>query len=229
MSDKSPIIREVTIGPCRLIQGDCLEVLPLIGKVDAVVTDPPYGVNFEYESHDDKQDGYDEWCQSWFAMLKQCSERVAISCGMSNLQSWPKPTWTLCWHKPAAMGRCPVGFNNWEPVLFYGKAVRQIVDVFRATITPDKSLEGHPCPKPIQWGVSLVEMLTDEDETILDPFMGSGTTGVACIRTERRFIGIEKEPKYFDIAVNRIQQAWDLKCSELPFEEPPKMTQKELI
>ena len=61
-------------------------------------------------------------------------------------------------------------------------------------------------------------------KTILDPFMGSGTTGVACIRTCRQFIGIEKEPKYFDIAVKRIQQAWDLKCSELPFEsiEQPK-------
>lgn len=64
---------------------------------------------------------------------------------------------------------------------------------------------------------------------ILDPFMGSGTTGVACIQTERRFIGIEKEPKYFDIACERIQRAWDLKCSELPFDKPESLKQMELI
>jgi DNA modification methylase len=66
-------------------------------------------------------------------------------------------------------------------------------------------------------------------DTILDPFMGSGTTGVACIQTGRQFIGIEKEPKYFDIAVKRIQRAWDLKCSELPFEQVEPQRQTELF
>lgn len=225
----SGIVREVTIGPCRLIQGDCLEVLPMLGNVDAVVTDPPYGVGFEYESHDDTPIGYAEWCKRWFAMLNVICDRIAISCGIANIQDWPKPSWTLCWHKPASMGRCVVGFNNWEPVLFYGKSPRQIVDVFRAVIIPDASLEGHPCPKPLEWGLRLVESLTSESETILDPFMGSGTTGVACIRTERHFIGIEKEPKYFDIACKRIADAWQLKCSELPFDDVPKLRQRELV
>jgi site-specific DNA-methyltransferase (adenine-specific) len=78
----------------------------------------------------------------------------------------------------------------------------------------------HPTEKPIKLMVRFVTLFSQESETILDPFMGSGTTGVACIQTERQFIGIEKEEKYFDIACDRIQRAWDLKCSELPFEKP---------
>ncbi len=195
----------------RLYCADCLEVLPQLeaGSVDAVVTDPPYGVGFEYASHDDSAEGYQEWCAEWFSECRKLSNRILISCGIANLHAWPKPDWTLCWHKPAAMGRCCVGFNNWEPVLLYGKIPRQTADVFRAVIKPDKSLEGHPCPKPLEWGVRLMEIATTAPETILDPFMGSGTTGVACIRTGRKFIGIEKEPKYFEIAVKRIQAELD--------------------
>lgn len=203
---------KVTIGNCELWHGDCMEILPMLGKVDAVITDPPYGVGFAYESHDDSNDGYADWCAAWFEELqetRQCSPRVvAISCGISNLQMWPKPTWVMAWHKPASMGRCAVGFNNWEPVLIYGKVGRQIVDVFRATITPDDELKAHPCPKPLGWGMELVDRLTKPGETVMDIFMGSGTTGVACANLGRRFIGIEKERKYFDLACRRIEQAY---------------------
>ena len=89
---------------------------------------------------------------------------------------------------------------------------------------------GHPCPKPLEWMEWLVLKSSPfENETILDPFAGSGTTGVACIRTERRFIGIEKEPKYFEIACKRIEREWQLKRSELPFEKPAKEVQRELV
>ena len=86
---------------------------------------------------------------------------------------------------------------------------------------------GHPTTKPTKLMQRLICRMPSG--TICDPFMGSGTTGVACIRTGRRFIGIEKNPKYFDIACKRIQLAWDLKCSELPFEPEPPMVQRELI
>lgn len=199
----------LVIGDCTLYNADCRDVLPLLDKVDAVITDPPYGVNFKYESHDDSNEGYEEFCKEWFKLIKDKSPRViGISCGISNLQMWEKPTWVMAWHKPASMGRCAVGFNNWEPVLIYGKVVRQIVDVFKATIIPDEEIKGHPCPKPIGWGIELVEKLTSESETILDPFMGSGTTGVASVKMGRKFIGIEREPKYFDIACKRIEQAY---------------------
>ena len=66
---------------------------------------------------------------------------------------------------------------------------------------------GHPCPKPLGFMERLIERATLDGETVLDPFMGSGTTGVACARLGRRFIGVEIEPRYFDIACRRIEDA----------------------
>lgn len=202
-------MRVETIGNATLYLGDCLEILPTLPKVDAVITDPPYGVDFKYESHDDTAVGYKEWCAAWFSNLQSiCAGPIAISCGMANLQDWPKPAWVLCWHKPAAMGRCAVGFNNWEPILLYGKPKgEQGADVIRAQILPDASVAGHPCPKPIGWAVGTINRVASKCDSILDPFMGSGTTGVACMNLGRKFIGIEIEPKYFDIACERIENA----------------------
>jgi len=196
------------IGDAVLYHGDCLEILPTLGEVDAVVTDPPYGVGFVYESHDDDPEKYQAWRDKWFSELRRHSALLAISCGVANIQNWAKSDWIMCWHKPASMGRCKVGFNNWEPVLIYGKPPGQIADVFKAVIKPDASLDGHPCPKPLQWGMELVSKMTKVNGAVLDPFMGSGTTGVACANLGRKFIGIEIERKYFDIACERIEAAY---------------------
>lgn len=199
-------------GAVRLYCGDCLELLPEIeaGSVDAVVTDPPYGIGFKYATHDDKRDGYVEWCRMWFFELKRIASSIAITCGQVNVADWSeieRPKWWLAWWKPAAMGRCVVGFNNWEPIALYGVAPKNACDVVRATIRPDPDLAGHPCPKPLEWASKQVEMMADEGGVVLDPFMGSGTTGVACIRTGRKFVGIEIDKGYFDIAVKRIEKA----------------------
>ncbi len=87
----------------------------------------------------------------------------------------------------------------------------------------------HPTCKPVPLMEKYVRILVKPLGTILDPFMGSGTTGVACIKTERQFIGIEKEEKYFTIACERIKRAWQLKKSELPFDPPPPMRQRSLL
>ena len=81
------------------------------------------------------------------------------------------------------------------------------VDVIRAPIVADAALNGHPCPKPRLWARGLVTLLTLSGDTILDPFMGSGTTGVACVQTGRNFIGIEIDPTYYAIAERRIAEA----------------------
>lgn len=203
------MIEPVTIGKATLYLGDCRDILPTLPKVDAVVTDPPYGVGFAYASHDDTPIGYPEWCAKWFAQLQAvCDGPIAISCGIANVGDWPKPTWTLCWHKPASMGRCSVGFNNWEPILLYGKPKgEQGADVIRAPIVPNTDLLGHPCPKPLGWAVGTINRVASKCTTILDPFMGSGTTGVAAIQMGHSFIGIEREPKYFEIACRRIEDA----------------------
>lgn len=197
----------------RLIRGDCLDVLRTLesGSVDAVVTDPPYNLGIEYASYDDSRADYREWCLAWFAELKRiCKGPIAISIGQANLSLWAAmapPSWWMAWWKPAAMGRCVVGFNNWEPIALYGKPKRATCDVIRATIRPDASLAGHPCPKPLEWATKQVEMLAAPGATVLDCFAGSGTTGVACVQTGRKFIGIEIDPGYFAIAKKRIRAA----------------------
>lgn len=198
----------------KLYRGDCLDVLRTLpdGSVDCVVTDPPYNVGYSYTSTDDRRPDYEQWCSAWLSeCLRISSGAVCISPGNVNVAMWCRispPKWLLCWWKPAAMGRSPVGFCNWEPMLLYGKSKgRGGCDVVRACIKPDPELEGHPCPKPLDWGKGFVELLTKSGMTVLDPFMGSGTTGVACVNTGRKFIGIELDPDYFKIAKRRIAAA----------------------
>jgi len=204
----------VIIGECRLYLGDCLDVLPKLadGGVDAVVTDPPYnvGLNYEGDATADNKPEYQAWCIDWFVELRRiCTGAVTISCGIVNLAMWCKiedPHWVLCWWKPSGMGRSPVGFCNWEPMPMWGKTKgKGKCDVIRAPIIPNRALDGHPCPKPIEWGCGFVELLSEAGMIVCDPFMGLGTVGVACVRLGRKFIGIEKEPKYFDIACRRIE------------------------
>ena len=208
-------------GNIVLWNADCLQVLPTLepGSVDACVTDPPYGVGFKYANHDDSCDGYEAWCREWYGLLVQVTPNILMSCGAVNVSMWARIDpfrWQAAWLKPAAMGRSPFGFCNWEPMLLWGKPNGCSTDCFAAAILPDKELEGHPCPKPVKWGIESVVRMSIEDRTILDPFMGSGTTGVACVRTGRKFIGIEIDPGYFQIAVKRIQAELDARDSTGP-------------
>lgn len=197
--------------------GDSRLILPQIEPVKAIITDPPYNVGYEYGGDvDDKQSAadYQGWCHSWFWWAKRKAEVIAVSPGIANLGIWHRieePDWVLCWHKPAAMGRCRFGFTNWEPVLCYGKPANAKNDVFTATIKPDAAVEGHPCPKPLKWGRELVEMMTNEGDTVCDPFMGSGTTVVAAKYAGRKAIGIEQSEEFCEMAVKRLRQ------SVLPF------------
>jgi adenine-specific DNA-methyltransferase len=198
----------------RLVLGDCLEGMREMpdGCVDVTITDPPYNVGINYGSTDDRRHDYESWCASWLAELERvCRGGILISCGIVNLGMWhriKKPRWVLCWWKPAAMGRSPVGFNNWEPILLYGpQSARSSCDVIRAVIKPDEKLEGHPCPKPLGWALRQVEMLSEEGDLVFDPFAGLASVGVACLLTDRRFLGVEIDPAYHAIASERLSKA----------------------
>lgn len=191
-----------------LYLGDCREILPTLGRFDACVTDPPYGVDFKYDGHDDKRDGYEEWCGAWFDLCHDRAETILMSCGAVNVSMWARLRpfkWQLAWLKPAAMGRSPVGFCNWEPMLLWGRGSGTSVDVFTAAILPSDELEGHPCPKPLAWGVEALKRVPGE--SVLDPFMGSGTTALAAVRLGRRYTGIEIHEPYFDLAARRVANA----------------------
>lgn len=240
--------REVQIGPCRLICGDCMEVLPTLDKVDAVCTDPPYGVNAAQNGMR-KQKGhkcstsytnaFDDSPEYIAAVAVPCVETciklasaVAVSPGFKCLNLYPRADHIGGFYYQGQSTVTAWGAAWWQPVLFYGKdphVGRLQRDMFIGRSNPEMSNCGHPCPKELSSWQLIVERVSHIGWEILDPFMGSGTTGVACIQTERRFIGIEKEEKYFDIACQRIQRAWDLKCSELPFEKEPPARQLSLI
>ncbi len=195
----------------RLYCGDCLTLMRDIpdGSVDEVVTDPPYNVGFDYRSIDDSRPDYEAWCGQWFAELERvCRGPILLSCGIVNLGMWYRiktPKWIVCWWKPAAMGRSPVGFCNWEPMPLYGQLKRREgCDVIRASIKPNREMDGHPCPKPVSWGIGCVELVSDPGMIVLDPFMGIGTVGLACQKLGRRFIGIEIDSVYFSNSAERL-------------------------
>jgi len=210
------------IGDCVLYNADCREVLPTLGRVDAVVCDPPYGIGVEYGVFVDTQENVAALATDWLPIARSIAARVAITPGNGSQYLYERPDWTLAWVTPAGAGSGPWGFSCWQPILVYGadpflsSGKGRRPDLIHHTETSEKN--GHPCPKPIHFMERLVERVSMPDDLIADPFMGSGTTGVACVKLGRRFIGIEIEEKYFDIACKRIEAA--TKEPRLPLPEP---------
>ena len=126
-----------------------------------------------------------------------------------HLQDMPKAEAIGGVYTSAAVGRHCWGFKNLTPILLYGKHPALNKGARPTVLSSNAAAEknGHPCPKPLEWMLWLVELVTLLGETVIDPFMGSGTTGVACWRKGRKFIGIERDEKYFDIARQRIEAA----------------------
>jgi DNA modification methylase len=195
------IIREERIGDCRLILGDCLEVMPLLGKVDAVVTDPPYGIGITKSNRLAVSRGMGG--KSWDNVAPDLSalpDAPSIIWG-GNYFDLPPARCVLVWDKNNA-GR---DFADFE------MAWTNLDQVARRMILRPMNMDGgkvHPTQKPIAVMEWCLGFLPDA-ERILDPFMGSGTTLVACARLGRKGIGIELDPDYFEIACKRVQAAYD--------------------
>ena len=218
-------MREEIIGDCRLILGDCRDVLPTLGKVDAVVTDPPYGIADKWvggKGHGWAKAGFDGVLRNtWdgqppdaetITALLSCSDQQIIWGG--NYFALPLSRCWLIWNKPER------GFTLAEAEMAWTNR-DNVVRVFDGPRS--ESDRQHPTQKPVALMAWCVEKTTG---LVLDPFMGSGTTGVACVKLGRKFIGIEIEPKYFDIACRRIEQA--TREPRLPLPEP-KAKQEAMI
>jgi site-specific DNA-methyltransferase (adenine-specific)/modification methylase len=213
-----------TIGDAVLYLGDCREILPELERVDAVVTDPPYGISITRSNRISVSRGFGGECwddapadaETLQAAIQ--SAPAAIIWG-GNYFDLPPTRCVLVWDKQNE-GR---DFADLELAWTNIDAVARI-HRFRP-MNMDGGKE-HPTQKPerlMRWCLDQVPGA----RTILDPFMGSGSTGVAAIKLGRKFIGIEIEPKYFDIACRRIEEAW--KQPRL-FEEPaPKAEQLTLL
>jgi len=184
-----------------LYHGDCLDILPTLGKVDAVVTDPPYGmkahnmrnaVGFLNVDWDEKP-ASNEHIE---ALLRAAPKQIIWGGNYFNL---PPTRCFLIWDKGGAMyGR------SWAECEMAWTNIDEVARIIKITHREEKE---HPTQKPLQLMTWCIENYTNPDDIILDPFMGSGTTGVAAIQTGRRFIGIEKDAAYFAIAERRIANA----------------------
>ena len=216
------------IGDATLYLGDCLEILPTLDRVDAVVTDPPYGVGLKKKTSRysvcASTDAYDDDASEVMPVVKAAvdmcialARSVAITPGARNLHQYPPPASIGTVYSPGAGGRDSWGFGCNNPILFYGKCPylatgkgsrpNSFASYAANPYAASEKGNNHPCPKPVSWMEWLVGRASLSAETILDPFMGSGTTGVACANLGRKFIGIEIEEKYFDIACERITAA----------------------
>lgn len=215
-----------------LYQGDCREIMPALGRFDAVVTDPPYGIGEAAGKNKSrgniavaKDYGVDAWDDAtaddaiFFAIQKA---NFSIIFG-GNYYNLPPTSCWLVWDKlnTGDFADCELAWSNLD------KAVRRIKFRWNGMIRQNNEPRGdHPTQKPLEVMRWCIGHLPADAHTILDPFMGSGTTGVAAVKLGRQFTGIELEPKYFDIACRRISEA--LKQPDM-FVEPPKPAKQEAL
>jgi len=240
------VTRVETIGDATLYLGDCRDVVPTLGTLDAVVTDPPYGIGFQrYESHDDSVEGYENLIWGVIeAAESKCSPGSPIFVwqaqgNLRSLHEWFPREWRLfiATRNFTQMNRDAMP-RSYEPVVVWwtdgdkyvaptGMGVGALRDFFVADVAggimrnKQSGASEHPCPRQEDIMQFIVGNWVKPRGVVLDPFMGSGTTGVACTKLGRQFVGVEIEPKYFDIACKRIEEAW--KQPRL-FEEPAPPT-----
>ena len=200
----------------ELFCGDCMEYMKSMPdkSVDVVFADPPYGNNTEYMNYADTSENLIELVNNFMPQALRIARMVVVTPGNGNQHLYPIPSHTLAFVNMAGVGYSSWGFSCWQPILVYGKdpflanreGCRPDVMLMRNSGDVDKH-NGHPCPKPnnvMRW---IIERTTRKTDTILDPFMGSGTTGVAALQLNRNFIGCEISPTYFAIAQKRVAEA----------------------
>jgi len=218
-----------------LYLGDCLEVMKTIPdkSIDAVITDPPYNINFRYSKYKDYISEaeyinlitnlrkyptaiiqYPEETMRYFVPALGVPDEVIVWCYNSNL---PRQSRLINFYKIKPKFdeiRQPYKNPNDKRIKEFINNTKsdgaRIYDWFSdiqqvKNVSLDKT--GHPCPLPVELIKRIILLSTSLGDTILDPFMGSGTTGVACVQTGRNFIGIEIDPQYFAIAEKRIKDA----------------------
>ena len=203
----------VVIGNATLYLGNCLDILPTLPKVDAVITDPPYGIGEAAGKNKSrgnlaiaKDYGNDAWdsappSEELIALVLLSGKWKALFGG--NYFGLPASSCWLVWDKLNGdndFADCELCWTNWP------KAVRRLQWRWNGMLRQGNEERFHPTQKPLQVMAWVIDLCPKAD-TILDPFMGSGTTGVAALSRGKSFIGIEREPKYFDIACRRIDEA----------------------
>jgi DNA modification methylase len=261
------LLRSEVIGDATLHLGDCREIVPMLPKVDAVITSPPYGEQRDYGGN---LPPWNENMMGAFSDLPFVDDcQILVNLGLIHRDGEVLPYWDLwrdwmrgegwrffsqyVWDQGSGLpgvwnGRLAPSYelvlhfnrksrtlHKWTRASTWARkqsksgsgALRLRDGTIRPTCSPEKTRQAtkvadnvirvtremrrdvaHPAVFPVRFPTELLMSFTDEGHTVLDQFMGSGTTGVACANLGRKFIGIEIEPKYFDTACRRIDAAY---------------------
>ena len=212
----------VIIGNATLYLGDCREVLPTLPKVDAVITDIPYGeVNRDSGGLRSLDKGAADVATCTAAEVLEVlalGDSVYVWCGTEQVSDLRGGLVALgystrlgVWEKsnPSPMNGQHLWLSALECCVYGKRAGAHFSEFCKSPVWrgPTAEKEDHPTPKPVWLMSRQIQASVKHGGTVLDAFMGSGTTGVACMNLGRSFIGIERERKYFDIACRRIEDA----------------------
>jgi DNA modification methylase len=196
---------KVTIGNCELWHGDCREVLPLLPPCDLILTDPPYGIgiNKSHRLATSRGHGGETWddkpVPQWLMLMLHDWAKDLIVWGGNYYTMGPARCF-LIWDKQndgRDFADCEMAWTN----------IDAVARIFRKRPMNMDGGKEHPTQKPVKLMEWCIQHAPNP-ATVCDPFMGSGTTGVACAHMGLQFVGIERERKYFDIACRRIEQAY---------------------
>lgn len=208
-----------------LYHADCRDILPSLPKVDLVLTDPPYGVDLgNHDAASEKRPGwlakkgYDDYSDTpenfeaivvpaLVAAIRIVGRALVFSAG-TQMWSLPRPAAVGAVYLPAGCGRCSWGFQSLAHFLLYGDCpnLNRGAKPIAFSSTERAERNGHPCPKPLSWMKWCVKFASEESDTIIDPFAGSGTTLRAAMDLGHKAIGIEISEKYCEIAARRLEQ-----------------------
>lgn len=206
----------VQIGDATLYCGDCLDILPTLGKVDALVTDPPYGIDYVSTHKNSINYGKIKGDDKPFDPTPFMGFSNVIFWGGNNFSTeLPIGGW-IVWDKRLSEAADKILGSPFEMAWASNRKLFKMVRLLHGGAKNADAKNGdvanaarfHPTQKPVQLMVRCLSFLPKGTDTILDPFMGSGSTGLACVELRKKFIGIEIERKYFDIACERIEAAY---------------------
>jgi len=183
-------------------------------KAQLCFTDPPYGADIQYATHDDTQDALRELIEGFIPLAEIYCDIIALTPGINNIWHYKKPDWMLCWFYGAGTGRSPWGFTAWQPIMVWGACPKLSngegchPDGFQFMMSREdaeirKGLN-HACPKPLSVWRRFLERLTNKKSKIIyDPFLGAGTTLMASGQLNLSCYGMEIDPRYCDVIVRR--------------------------
>jgi len=236
-SNGDDFMKSETIGNCILYLGDCLEIIPTLDNIDVIITDPVWpncpadlipGSDNPHQLFKDFCNCLSEDLRQLVVVMRNDSDPRFLQC-VPEFLNFQQIAW-LQYVMPSYLGRV-LGGNECAYVFGTPRkskpGCRVIPSISPKAQPSDRPRNGHPCSRALIHQKWLVKWFAEEHEVVVDPFMGSGTVGVACAKMGRKFIGIEIKEEYFDIACRQIEEAYDQ--ADMFIEPPPQKKQEKLI